>query len=935
MSDTDVEIKFGADASGVQAGASEAKAEVTGLAAAIQQMAQSTRQQTAVMAQGFSQLTDQLNAASAAARSAGSGVSSGMRTASQAMTQAAHSSTGLRRELIIMAHEAATGRFSRLGGSVLVLAERWEALGAVLANPVTWGFAAVAAAAAGVVAVFVQANAEAAKLNNTLQLTGNYAGVTASQFQDMASKLGDQMTVGVGKARSVLEELIATGRFTGQEVQQLGTDTTEFSRLSGENTEKVVEGWVKLADAPSRYADEFNRTYHAFSAAQLQHIAELEREGDKEGAVAAAVQDLTQWINRQSVAVDGITGRFQVWGKVLGDVADKFALFIHARSATNSEQLAQINQQIADAQRLGQTEEGRRSLVGTHGDFDAYLAKLEQQKTLIEGVEAVDQAYTQAQADHNRVQQAGTDAYERSHQTLLSLKSSAQQAAIAVKALHDEMAARLAANPGDTEAQDYFAHEAKYDNALRRRIDRADYKRPKAPQSRVGDWETQFQETEVQNSNDLGGVVFNKDQDAAAYWQTILDTETLSAKEREEVERKLAEAKNALLRQNAQASTEAAREQVQDAEIAAEETLYQQKEAIQAQIAAVEDAGKQGLISRQEVDARVKALLDQQVAYEQEAAQKILQARLALDAATMAQYAPGTTEYQKALNDKLAAEVAFEKAVSTSQVSADKQYQGLLLAQQNAAVANFERMATRIGDYWRTTTEGLIQGTMTWQSAFNRIVDGVLDAFLQMAEKQLVHWVAAEVAKTGITNAQTAIRKAIELVTGAQAVATAAATNTALVNSNAAVAGAAAAAAVAGIPIIGPELAVTQGAATYAEVLGMFGPMASAAGGWGQIPRDQIAQVHKDEMVLPASIASPLRSIISSYHAPSANLASAAAAPLSAVTPFSPGGAPAGGGTWNVQANDAKSFKRMLEENGDHITRLVAKRTRHNRAAYA
>ena len=56
--------------------------------------------------------------------------------------------------------------------------------------------------------------------------------------------------------------------------------------------------------------------------------------------------------------------------------------------------------------------------------------------------------------------------------------------------------------------------------------------------------------------------------------------------------------------------------------------------------------------------------------------------------------------------------------------------------------------------------------------------------------------------------------------------------------------------------------------------------MASAAGGWGQVPFDgAITELHKDEMVLPASIAGPLRAM------------TAAA-----------GGANAGGGTVNTSA---------------------------------
>jgi hypothetical protein len=47
--------------------------------------------------------------------------------------------------------------------------------------------------------------------------------------------------------------------------------------------------------------------------------------------------------------------------------------------------------------------------------------------------------------------------------------------------------------------------------------------------------------------------------------------------------------------------------------------------------------------------------------------------------------------------------------------------------------------------------------------------------------------------------------------------------------------------------------------AAMAAAAASFGAIASAAGGWGEIDRDQMAMVHKKEMILPASIAEPLR----------------------------------------------------------------------------
>ncbi len=67
----------------------------------------------------------------------------------------------------------------------------------------------------------------------------------------------------------------------------------------------------------------------------------------------------------------------------------------------------------------------------------------------------------------------------------------------------------------------------------------------------------------------------------------------------------------------------------------------------------------------------------------------------------------------------------------------------------------------------------------------------------------------------------------------------------------AAVGGAAAAASTAAIPIIGPALALEAGAAMYAGIAGLYGPLATFSEG-GMVPEDMLALVHKGEYVLPA-----------------------------------------------------------------------------------
>jgi hypothetical protein len=91
--------------------------------------------------------------------------------------------------------------------------------------------------------------------------------------------------------------------------------------------------------------------------------------------------------------------------------------------------------------------------------------------------------------------------------------------------------------------------------------------------------------------------------------------------------------------------------------------------------------------------------------------------------------------------------------------------------------------------------------------------------------------------------------------------AAASATDVGQVAGAAAVGGAAATASIAAIPIVGPAAAPAAGAAMYAEIMGVYSPLAVFAKG-GIAGEDMIAGLRRKEMVLPEDISIPLRAAI-------------------------------------------------------------------------
>ena len=165
---------------------------------------------------------------------------------------------------------------------------------------------------------------------------------------------------------------------------------------------------------------------------------------------------------------------------------------------------------------------------------------------------------------------------------------------------------------------------------------------------------------------------------------------------------------------------------------------------------------------------------------------------------------------------------------------------------------------------------------------------------------------AVEGAKTAATAAGAGARTTAEEAAALTTKATNTETAVASIGAKAADAAAGAYNAMADIPVVGPVLGAAAAATTFAAVMA-YSTIASAEGGWGEVPFDGApAILHKREMVLPARYADPLRSLLTD-------------GPSSAGSGAQPN---SGGGdthNWNVQAIDVKSFHSFIKGGGGDV----------------
>lgn len=198
----------------------------------------------------------------------------------------------------------------------------------------------------------------------------------------------------------------------------------------------------------------------------------------------------------------------------------------------------------------------------------------------------------------------------------------------------------------------------------------------------------------------------------------------------------------------------------------------------------------------------------------------------------------------------------------------------------------------------------MVLGTTSLQQAVARVTRTVIGDFVEAGVRMLSSWVASELGMTAASEAGAAARSAAQgegLASGLAMMALNAIK--AIFNDSAQT--------FAGVfaflaPLLGPAAAGPAGAAA-ATVSAAAGSIASAAGGW-VVPSDQLAFVHRSEMILPADLSQGLQGMIA-------------------------GGG--GGGNpvvVNVSAIDSQDVRRFFHNNGSLLVAALNKALRNGAA---
>jgi hypothetical protein len=326
--------------------------------------------------------------------------------------------------------------------------------------------------------------------------------------------------------------------------------------------------------------------------------------------------------------------------------------------------------------------------------------------------------------------------------------------------------------------------------------------------SAIGTYEAVLAEEKRVQTLLEAGREYTKEQEVA-YWREILATYDVGAKDRTAIVRKMADLEVAILREKAKQ-----REQIDAIGLKA-----QQDRALAAVELAQQDAQAQLALG----DITKAQMLDAERAFEEQRLGiklDYLRARLAVI-------------------DPERDPVAYAQA-SEAIEEAERQHQQRMAQIRQGAEA-LRREQSPMLSIWNDAQQAMAQAAGQILTRQQSLAQGLKNIWQGIRQS-----IAGEITKIAAEWLKGMIRQRVLTMAG--------------IGMKAAEAGAGAAASQASIPIVGPALALAAMGATMAAVLGLGASVPSAARGW-DIPAgiNPIAQLHEQEMVLPADQANVIR----------------------------------------------------------------------------
>lgn len=289
---------------------------------------------------------------------------------------AAHVSSRAAYEATVLVHEVLSGRFSRLGGSAMILGQ--QMLGAsgtagllsAVMSPLGLTILGVAGAAIAAGVATLQYEGDMRQLQATTLGLGAASGQTAQALSDAADAASAASGESGQASLKEAEAFAQAGVQSQATITALSADVKTFAALTGEDASKAQDELAAAMANPTKGAQELNDKLGILDATTLQHIEHLQAMGLKDQADAELTHALGVRMDEAHRAgvglnneVDGLVAGFQNLWTWLGKTNEQLEIFSRYGFAApgliqQGEQSAAAAQQQAQAHAMLNTMSG-------------------------------------------------------------------------------------------------------------------------------------------------------------------------------------------------------------------------------------------------------------------------------------------------------------------------------------------------------------------------------------------------------------------------------------------------------------------------------------------------------------------------------------------------------------------------------------------------
>ena len=150
-------------------------------------------------------------------------------------------------------------------------------------------------------------NEEFKQFNNSLILTGNYAGITYEKFKAMSAGIAVQTGISVGSVKDIYSQMISSGKLTEASMGAVAKTIALVARLSGVAADDVAKNLIPAFAGGAKAVFDLDKQAHFLTLTQYKQIEALQKQSKTQEIAKLAADAYFGKMNEHATEVGVLT----------------------------------------------------------------------------------------------------------------------------------------------------------------------------------------------------------------------------------------------------------------------------------------------------------------------------------------------------------------------------------------------------------------------------------------------------------------------------------------------------------------------------------------------------------------------------------------------------------------------------------------------------